>query len=722
MLVGVDGRVRVADFGLVRHSDEADSDATTLPTGGALDHSLTITGAQLGTPAYMSPEQHLGRPADARSDQFSFCVALWEALHGERPYVGDDPTGLTAAVQSGRPRPPPRDSRAPRHLTPVLARGLAAAPDQRFPDMHALLARLAHDPGRVRRRWALGLGVAALVAGAALVARHDVAGACAGGPDELAARWNDERRAAVAAVLAGSADPELPARALAGLDAYADEWLAAHRDACLDHRRGEQSGALLDARVRCLDRRLQALAAAADLLAGDPDADAAQVVARLPAVSACADAAVVLGESLVPADPAVAAEVAAVDARLIAARVHHTAGDLAGALGIAADALQRARAVGFEPAVAEARLVEARVRFSEAGWDLARPALAEALALAVAARRDDLAAEASARLLYVDGVQLGRAEEALRTAPLALALAARAPEPHAALGLAHNNLGVVQTQAHDAVAAAASFARAVDELRAAPRVDPIDFAGAEVNDAVATRDPAARRIGLARASARLADHLGPDHLITLEQRCYAAAFAPEPASARAALDATCPAYLRLHAGAPVFCAVCFHRLAHVAAFLGDDQAARVAADRGLTCRPGPVLDERDEYMRAKLLAFAALREGRADAALVAADRGLAVIAPYLDIPWMAGERAEFQLLRGRALLRLGRRADAAVALEPTLPVFAAAAAERPELLPRLWLAEAQTLLAASVAEPARAAELVAAADATLAGLDAFMPE
>ncbi|MBL9100603.1 MAG: protein kinase [Myxococcales bacterium] len=720
VLVGADGRVRVADFGLVRHSDDG-KDASSELSIALTDPALTLTGALLGTPAYMSPEQHVGQAADARSDQFSFCVALWEALHGERPFSGDDPASLTAAVLSGRPRPPPRGSRVPRHLTAALERGLAAAPAERHPDMHVLLALLARDPGRARRRWLLGLGVAGLVAGAALLARRDAMNACAGGPGELAASWGDARRRAVAAALSGAADPDLPAHALAGLDAYADEWLAAHRDACLDHSRGEQSSALLDARARCLEHRRQALAVAADVLVANPGADAAQVVARLPAIASCADAAVVLAESPVP-DPGVAEVVDDIESRLIAARVHHAAGDLAGALEIADAALQRARAVGFEPSIAAALLVQARVRFSEAGWELAREALSEALELAVRARRDDLAAEAGARLFYVDGVQLGRTEEALRTAPLMLALAARAPEPHAALGLAHNNLGGVQTLAHDSVAAAASFARGVEELRAAPGADPIDLASAELNAAIASADPTARQAGLAAATARYATHLGAEHLVTLEYRALAAAFAPEPAAARAALDAACPAYLRVHAGAPVFCAVCFHRLAHVDAFLGDDPAAREAAERGLTCRPGPVLDERDEFMRAKLLAFAALREGRPDAALAAADRGLAVIAPHLDIPWMAGEDAELRLLRGRALLGLGRAAEATAALEPTLPVFAAAATERPELLPRLWLAEARALLARAAAEPARAAELAAGAAATFTELGAVMPE
>src|SRR5690606_36214433 len=83
--VGNDGRVRVLDFGLARGVDQAvqDSEATLDQSPELLDSTdsllhqpLTRTGAILGTPAYMAPEQHLGPRADARSDQFAFCVAL----------------------------------------------------------------------------------------------------------------------------------------------------------------------------------------------------------------------------------------------------------------------------------------------------------------------------------------------------------------------------------------------------------------------------------------------------------------------------------------------------------------------------------------------------------------------------------------------------------------------------------------------------------------------
>ncbi len=86
VLVGNDGRARVLDFGLARSAGEAPPDPASSAelermgvdtTGDRLVTPLTRTGAVMGTPAYMSPEQHLGQPTDPRTDQFSFCVALW---------------------------------------------------------------------------------------------------------------------------------------------------------------------------------------------------------------------------------------------------------------------------------------------------------------------------------------------------------------------------------------------------------------------------------------------------------------------------------------------------------------------------------------------------------------------------------------------------------------------------------------------------------------------
>src|SRR4029079_11075762 len=130
----------------------------------------TKTGAVLGTPAYMSPEQYRGQPADARADQFSFCVALYEALYNQLPFEGTTFLVYQTNVLAGRVREAPRGSDVPSRMHRVLLRGLSVAPGDRYPDMDALLDELSHDPVAMYRRVALVAGAVAAVGAIAFVA------------------------------------------------------------------------------------------------------------------------------------------------------------------------------------------------------------------------------------------------------------------------------------------------------------------------------------------------------------------------------------------------------------------------------------------------------------------------------------------------------------------------------------------------------------------------
>ncbi|WP_233278115.1 serine/threonine-protein kinase [Myxococcus stipitatus] len=150
VLVGKDGRVRVTDFGLVRRWQAE---------AGPLDETeliLTRAGTTLGTPAYMSPEQRRGRRVDARSDQYSFCVALYEALQGERP--AQQKVDEAQPPSSSRLRP--STGRIPEHVLSALSRGLSHPPAARFTSMEPLLQALSRSPGSREWRW---LGVGALL-------------------------------------------------------------------------------------------------------------------------------------------------------------------------------------------------------------------------------------------------------------------------------------------------------------------------------------------------------------------------------------------------------------------------------------------------------------------------------------------------------------------------------------------------------------------------------
>jgi serine/threonine protein kinase len=164
VLIGEDGRVRVTDFGLARSMalDEGRPQSTPLeafPSGLVPEPALTRTGLLVGTPAYMAPEQFAGGAFDARTNQFSFSVVLYEALYGERAFVAEDLTTLAREVTSGRVRDPPDGTNVPGWLREVLLRGLRASPKERFPSMGALLvaltgasqaARTSERPPRLR--------------------------------------------------------------------------------------------------------------------------------------------------------------------------------------------------------------------------------------------------------------------------------------------------------------------------------------------------------------------------------------------------------------------------------------------------------------------------------------------------------------------------------------------------------------------------------------------
>jgi hypothetical protein len=170
VLVDKDGIVRVGDFGLartVRRTTEPRSRASqvTVDLRGGSVAGLTVAG----TPAYMAPEQFDG-VATPESDQFAFCVALWEALAGERPHADatiDSHTGLAMEGVRGPRRPPP--PAIPPYLARALERGLADEPGARFPSMQALLDALV-PPSKLRRYALYAAAAAAVVAGGTVVA------------------------------------------------------------------------------------------------------------------------------------------------------------------------------------------------------------------------------------------------------------------------------------------------------------------------------------------------------------------------------------------------------------------------------------------------------------------------------------------------------------------------------------------------------------------------
>jgi eukaryotic-like serine/threonine-protein kinase len=190
--VGEDGRARVLDFGLARamsgvEAEPNDSDAHEIdaqrssPPLAMLAARVTQPGIVLGTPPYMAPEQLRGEPGDPRSDQFSFCVALHEALYGELPFTATTPAQLLDRMERRTINAPARRSRVPSWLGRVLQRGLSPNPADRYESMEDLLDEVTPRT-RIWQRWSLVL-VAFVIASAVFVVGRN---ACDGGATHVA--------------------------------------------------------------------------------------------------------------------------------------------------------------------------------------------------------------------------------------------------------------------------------------------------------------------------------------------------------------------------------------------------------------------------------------------------------------------------------------------------------------------------------------------------------
>jgi eukaryotic-like serine/threonine-protein kinase len=363
-------RVLVTDFGLARPAaGKTDNFAavSTVPGVRALGLALTQTGALVGTPAYMGPEQLAGERSDALTDQFSFSVAVYEGLYGERPFAGRVLSELMANVAEGKVKAAPTISTVPRWLRRAVLRGLAVKPDDRWPNMDALLVQLARDPWRTWQR-VLTITLPALAIGIAAVAfqREEQAAApyCEDVRDKLAGVWDDDRRDAVATSFAATelpyaADTEHAVRER--LDAYASAWVDLQTQSCRDQVEGTRPEAVLTLQMACLDRRRGALRALAELLA-ETDARtlerAIDAAGALPALEVCADLDALTSREGVrdEVEPAVAD---AIDDELARAKVLRDASRYEQAREAARTTLVHAREAGYRSAVADASLLVA---------------------------------------------------------------------------------------------------------------------------------------------------------------------------------------------------------------------------------------------------------------------------------------------------------------------------------------------------------------------------
>ncbi|MCA9651073.1 MAG: serine/threonine protein kinase [Myxococcales bacterium] len=452
-ILGDDGRVRVLDFGLARQQEFLSGRQATVDLDGpeAISDQLTQTGAFVGTLAYVALEQLEGRAVDEKCDQFGFCVSLYEALYGERPYKGRSAGELAHALHSEEVQPVPRGRRVPSGLRRILLRGLRRDPAQRWPSMTALLHELERlvQPGR--RRWVVGLlGAGLLATGLGLWQQAQVeAPRCEGAEAELHEVWNPDRRARVEAALLATALPYAEGsweRVRDGLDDYAQGWVKMHTETCeATHRHGEQTEAVLELRMACLATRRIALREAVEVLAHvdrDTVARAVGLVGDLPSLSRCEDVEALRAEIPPPEDPQVAQRVQLLRRGLARITALGGVGRFEEGLEALEPLVVEAEAIGYEPLLAELEHRRGVLHQDRGEHAQARHDLQQAFARAVEHGHDEIATSAAITLVFVTGVQLERFDEGRQWALTARAFARR---EHDAAGEASalGNLGMM---------------------------------------------------------------------------------------------------------------------------------------------------------------------------------------------------------------------------------------------------------------------------------------
>ncbi len=389
---------------------------------------LTKVGRMVGTPAYMAPEQHMGERVGPFTDQFSFCVSLYEALYGRMPYKASNQEELLAKMRVGKLLPPPKEGvgrNVPSHIHKVLERGLNPNPGHRWPSMNALLAALARDPAKRRRRWIMGAaGVCAIAGGLGLAfwSGEDLGASerdlCEGVGMVIHEHWNEDRKAALAASFARSGKPfaDDAARGVSEtLDRWTDSWQEQRGRICrATHIEGDQSERLMDLRIRCLDERKRDVVALLELL---EEADAEMVERSVGAAYSLRDPAGC--STILPADrnrydeldPETSRLVADLEADLARAEALALLSKFDESLPIRARVVAEARAVDHRPTIMRALHDLAQSQTETRDKAGAEASLREALALAAELDDPEQEARTWARLLHHVGYRQDRATE-----------------------------------------------------------------------------------------------------------------------------------------------------------------------------------------------------------------------------------------------------------------------------------------------------------------------
>ena len=422
VMVTADRQVRVVDFGLAGFGVDAapapgpaaiDAPrlAASVPgaTPGAATNevrwspkiqsiALTQEGTLVGTPGYMSPEQFQGAAADARSDQFSFCVALYEAFYQERPFGGSSLDVLTENVIAGRIRPMNDGHQIPASIRRALARGLSAEAVHRFPSMRDLIAELEKETTL--------LGVRGFADDAAA----KLAGIWEAPPTHAASDAASPAKAEIERAFMATGKPYAAASFEAAsriLDRFTRRWTDLYVECCeATHVRGEQPIEVLDLRMSALKEalgNLRALCTELRRTTADTVENAVQAANGLGTLERCSDLNLLRAIVRPPDDPATRASAEQLRTRLASVRALTNLGRVADGLKAVVPLEDEARRLRYPPLLAEVLFTSGMLRLYAGDLDTGTSVLEDAAWTAELCRHDEVAAEAATNLVFATG-------------------------------------------------------------------------------------------------------------------------------------------------------------------------------------------------------------------------------------------------------------------------------------------------------------------------------
>jgi len=493
VLLGRDGRIRVVDFGLARadggHAERPDTFADAIKSlsnqsSSVFELRLTRTGGMAGTPAYMAPEQYLNLQVDARTDQFSYCVALYEGLYGERPFRGDTIARVRKAVINGEIVEAPKESEVPNWLRNILLRGLSVHPGARYPSMDALLAELSDDPGRPQQSWlralmVLCVGLMIATFGFFQLREQDEGhlldgSSCQAAAAPLAEAYGPDRERELEQRFAdsGLADANQTWRRVDDLlDEMTADLSRTFRYLCLlDQIRGDSRNDFVEHQRACLERRLGPLHALSEGLGELPAAaqgHALSAAYALLSLTPCSDPSSLQVRVETSEDPKLADLSTRLRADLDRARATAWLGRPDEALTITRQVSTEAGHIDNFAVRAEAYLLQGQLEDLRGDYEGAERSLKEALWHAEASRHDEVAIDSLTLLVRVLGVDLQRHDDADRLTPRLTAAVRRLGDKRRD-ARAQRNLGLAESARGHTDAAIVRLQAAAETARSIP--------------------------------------------------------------------------------------------------------------------------------------------------------------------------------------------------------------------------------------------------------------